>query len=47
MNIVQVLISIPNTIYFNFRYLPIKQAVRLPIWMAYNVKIEIGGVKYC
>lgn len=45
MSIIQVLISIPKTIYFNFRYLPIKQAVKLPVWLVYNVKIEIGGGK--
>jgi acetyltransferase-like isoleucine patch superfamily enzyme len=32
--------SIPKTIYFNLRYLPFKQAIKLPVWVASNVRIK-------
>lgn len=35
-----VLFSIPKTIWFNFRYLPLFQAIKLPIWVALNVRIK-------
>ena len=35
-----IILAIPRTIYFNFRYLPIAQAVRLPIWLATNVRVR-------
>lgn len=31
-----ILLSIPKTIYFNFKYLPFKQAYKLPIWVSYD-----------
>lgn len=34
------LFSIPKTIFFNFRYLPIKQAIRLPIFISYKVVLR-------
>lgn len=36
---IKVLLSIPRTIIFNLLNLPIKQAIKLPIWLANNVKI--------
>lgn len=33
-------LAIPRTIYFNFRYLPIYQAIHLPIWLATNVRVR-------
>lgn len=39
------ILSIPKTVYFNFRYLPFPQAIKLPVWVKYNTKIHIGGVK--
>ena len=33
------LISLPKTIFFNFKCLPINQAIHLPIFVAYNVKL--------
>lgn len=39
--------SIPKTVYFNLRYLPVAQAVHLPIWLHYSVcirKCKSGGV---
>lgn len=34
------LLSLPKTILFNFKVFPFKTAIRLPILVAYNVKIE-------
>lgn len=41
----EILCSVPKTVYFNFRYLPCRQAIKLPIWLIYtsNVKIMGGG----
>ena len=36
----KVFLSIPRTIYFNFRYLKLSEAVKLPIWIANNVRIK-------
>lgn len=36
----KIVLSIPRTIYFNFRYLPFHQAVKLPVWIANNVRIK-------
>ncbi len=33
------MVSLPKTIYFNFRCLPLKQALRLPIFIKYDVKL--------
>ena len=41
--IINILISIPKTILFNFRHLPFSQAIKLPIWIACNCKISIKG----
>ena len=35
-----VLLSLPKTIVFNFLTLPIRQAIKLPILIGYNVRIE-------
>lgn len=37
--LVTYLLSVPKTIYFNFRSLPFKQAIKMPIFIAYKVKI--------
>ena len=46
MKLVNIVLSIPKTIFFNFCYLPFKQALKLPIWIAYDVKVSVaaGGV---
>lgn len=36
----KILFSIPYTIYFNFRYLSISEAIKLPIWLATNVRVK-------
>lgn len=38
--ILKIIFALPKTIYFNLRYLPIKQALYLPIWVATNVRIR-------
>lgn len=35
---IKYILSVPKTIYFNFRTLPIKQAVKLPIFVSYATK---------
>lgn len=36
----KILFSIPRTIWFNLRFLPICHAVKLPVWIANNVRIK-------
>jgi len=43
--IFEIVYSIPKTIYFNFRHLPFRQAIKLPIWLIYNSSVKIGGGK--
>lgn len=38
--IIKIIFSIPRTIWFNFRYLPFNQALKLPMWIANNVRIK-------
>ena len=38
--ILSIILAIPKTIYFNLRYLPLRQAIHLPIWLATNVRIR-------
>lgn len=45
MDWIKILLSIPKTIYFNFHYLPIRQALKLPICIVYNAKTKIRGGK--
>lgn len=40
---VKLLLSIPKIIYTNFRWLPLKQAVKLPILISYDSKLVGGG----
>lgn len=37
--VVKYLLSIPKTIYFNFRTLPVKHAIKLPIFISYSTKL--------
>ena len=36
----KIISSIPKTIWFNLRYLPFLTAIRLPVWVASNVRIK-------
>ena len=38
--LIKILLSIPRTILFNMRYLPINQAIKLPVWIASNVRVK-------
>lgn len=38
--ILGILGCLPRTIWFNFRWLPFKQAVKLPVWLACNVRVK-------
>lgn len=41
----RLVISIPKTIYFNFRVLPFNQAIKLPVFIAYDVELgSLDGV---
>lgn len=37
--IIRYSLSMPKTVYFNFRVLPIKQAIRLPIFISFSTKL--------
>lgn len=40
--------TLPKTVYFNFRWLPFRQALRLPVWTAWNVRVKNmrrGGIE--
>lgn len=39
----KILLSFPKTLYFNFRFLHLKQALKLPVWVAYDSYIDIKG----
>lgn len=42
--LLRVLLSLPYSLYFNFRYLPLRQAIHLPILLAPNVRVrELKG----
>lgn len=36
----KIFLSVPRTIWFNFRYLPFREAMKLPVWIANNVRIR-------
>ena len=36
-----IILSIPQTLWFNFMYLPLGQAVKLPVWLHYKCKYNI------
>lgn len=38
-NLLYILASIPKTVYFNFRCLPLKDAVKLPFFIGHNVRL--------
>lgn len=42
-----ILLSIPKTIYFNFSHLPVRQAFRLPVWIHFRCKLKIQGTVIC
>lgn len=47
-NFFKLLVSIPKSLYLNFRVLPFDQAIRLPILISYNTKVKIlPGAEIC
>lgn len=42
----RLLFSLPKVIWFNFRYLPFKLAVKLPIFLTYDTQVNIKGTIY-
>lgn len=42
-NIIKAVLSIPKTVVFNLRHLPIEQAIKLPIWVCYNTSLSVRG----
>lgn len=45
MKLLKILLGLPKTLYVNFRVLPFRQAVRLPIWVTCDTRLSIVGVK--
>lgn len=41
--ILKIVLSLPKTIVFNFRYLPCNQALKMPIFVKYDTKCNIKG----
>ena len=42
--LIDAFLGLPKTIYFNFKYLPIKQAMKLPIFLSHHVRLwEMKG----
>lgn len=41
MKLIEFLLSLPKTIYFNFKYLPFNQAIKLPILIRYDVILNL------
>ena len=39
-DIISLIMSIPITIYVNFKCLPLKKAIKLPLFIAYNTQID-------
>lgn len=45
MKLLKILFAVPKTLYVNFRVLPFRQAVKLPIWMTCQTRVAVmGGV---
>ena len=39
-----IILSVPYTLWINFRYLPLKQAVKVPIWVHYRTRFNANGI---
>lgn len=42
-DICEIILSIPRVIYFNFRHLPLKTALKLPVWVHYKASVRCNG----
>lgn len=38
-HLIEIIMSIPKTIYFNFKALPVRQAIKFPYIISYHVKL--------
>ena len=43
MNKLRILLSLPKTVWLNFRHLPFKQAIKLPLFISYDTDISVKG----
>lgn len=39
----QILLSLPKTIWFNFRHLPFRKAIKLPFYIHYSTDVKVDG----
>lgn len=37
------LLSLPKSLWFNFRHLPLKQALKLPFYVRYGTRVSVKG----
>ena len=37
--LIRVCFSLPQTVYYNFRYIPFKSAVRIPLLVSYDTRV--------
>ena len=45
--ILKIILAIPRTLWFNLRYLSLREAIKLPVWIAPNVRVKSmwrGGI---
>ena len=47
LNIIYLVSTVAKTVYVNFHYLPVRDAIKLPIWIAGDVKLGKLGSKGC
>ena len=45
--ILQEIMDVPVTLYFNFYYLPFRQAIKLPMAVSHKIKNSENGEKGC
>lgn len=38
--LLSIIVSVPKTLWFNLRYLPLAQAVRLPVWVHWRTNVN-------
>ena len=47
LNIIYLIRTVVKTVYVNFHYFPVKDAIKLPIWIAGDVELGKLGSKGC
>lgn len=46
MNLISLILSLPKSLYVNFRLMPLREALHLPVLIKYNTVVkQLGGVK--